>query len=371
MNFEQRIDLAFAKLGLREPFIAAVVCKVKREISDRVPTAATNGTAIIFNEQWCSQWNDEQLFGLVLHESLHIVLMHSWRREGRDPGLWNEANDAVINAYIKARRYDLPDGGVFYPWVKDGDDSENVYEKLKKEQQKIKQDGGAGKQGGFNNSGDLQDAVDEASLADMQATIIAAAKMAKECGQGSALIDRILGTVGTPRVRWQDEVRSMMTEAAAADYSMRRPNRRYISQKLYLPSLYSEALGGLAVGFDTSGSMSDEDCRQIASEIMSIAEDLQPEFIEVVYCDTKVTRVERFERGEELVLKPKGGGGTRFAPVFKHFASSDDRYCGLIFFTDMKGDMRECKEPEFPVIWADIGSSHPTPPFGARVEVKL
>jgi hypothetical protein len=43
----------------------------------------------------------------------------------------------------------------------------------------------------------------------------------------------------------------------------------------------------------------------------------------------------------------------------------------MIFFTDMEGDLRECEEPPFPTIWADIGYSHPPEPFGTRVKVAL
>lgn len=374
MNIEEKIDLSFSKLGIREPFIAAVVCKVKRELTAKVPTAATNGAVIKYNPQWCEQWSAEQLFGLTLHEALHIVLMHPWRREGRDPELWNYANDAVINAYARARGYQLPDGGVNLPWVTEAMSSEEVYERLKKNPPPP-QGGSGGKgepkpnAGGFDGQGDLEDCVDEATKTDMEVTIATAAKMAKECGQGSALIDRILGEVGKARVRWQDEVRSMLTEAAAADYSYRRANKRMISAGIYLPSLHSEALGGLAIGFDTSGSMSDGDCKQIATEIATIVEDLQPTFIEVIYCDTQVTRVQRFDRSDELILQPRGGGGTRFKPVFDHIEKSDERYCGLVFFTDLEGNLAECSEPAFPVIWADIGRSHPRVPFGTRVEV--
>ena len=150
-----------------------------------------------------------------------------------------------------------------------------------------------------------------------------------------------------------------------------RPNKRFISDDLYLPSLHSEALGGLAIGFDTSGSMGDAEAAQIGAELRTIIDDLQPAFVEVIYCDYSVTSVQRFERDEPLELKPKGGGGTRFKPVFDHIEASDERYCGIIFFTDMEGDLAECKEPEIPVIWADIGRSHPAVPFGTRVNVPL
>jgi predicted metal-dependent peptidase len=292
------------------------------------------------------------------------------------------ANDALINAYIKSRGWQLPKGGVHIGWVKEEHSSEYVYNKLKEQQQEQQQGGGGSGDGegdeedntnggGFDGQGDLHDAQDDATRVDMEATIVAAAKMAKDCGQGSSLIDRVLEKVGEPMVRWQDVCRSMMTESCAADYTYMRPSRRFIGSGLYLPSLRSDALGGLAIGFDTSGSMGPKECNQIAAEIQAIVDDLQPEFVEVVYCDYAVTRVERFERDELLELRPSGGGGTRFQPVFEHFAETGERYCGMIYFSDMMGNLQECEEPPFPVIWADIGYDHPREPFGTRVMVPL
>ena len=395
-TLHDRIELAYSKLGMREPFVAAVMTRVKREISATVPTAGTNGTWVRFNPTWCEPLSDEELFGLVLHEASHVVLMHMWRREGRDMRIWNYANDALINAYIKSRGWQLPKGGVHLSWVKEEMSSEEVYEKLKQQkqqQQQQKQKGGSsgdgdgdedsdgsgggddgdddGMGGGFDGHGDLEDAQDEATRVDMQASIVAAARMAKECGQGSSLIDRVLDNVGESLVRWQDVCRSMLTESAAADYTYLRPSRRFIGSGLYLPSLRTDALGGLAIGFDTSGSMGKRECDQIAAEIQAIVDDLQPSFVEVVYCDYAVTHSERFERDETLKLHPKGGGGTRFQPVFEHFEKTGERYCGMIFFTDMEGDLDECEEPSHPVIWANIGRREYDAPFGTSVRVQL
>lgn len=381
MALMDRIDLAYSKLGLREAFIAAVMTRVKREVSDKVSTAGTNGTWVRYNPAFCDPLTDEELFGLVLHEACHVVLMHMWRREGRDMRLWNIANDAIINAYIKSRGWQLPKGGVHIGWVKEEHSSEYVYNKLKEQQQEQKSKGGGsgdgegeeddGMGGGFDGQGDLEDAQDEATRVDMEATIVAAAKMAKDCGQGSALIDRVLEKVGDAKVRWQDVLRSLMTESAAADYTYLRPSRRFIGSGLYMPSLRTDALGGLAIGFDTSGSMGPDECNQIAAELQAIVDDMNPAFVEVVYCDYHVTHTERFERDEPLKLQPKGGGGTRFQPVFEHFAKTGEHYCGMIYFTDMEGYLHECVQPDMPVIWADIGYSHPQEPFGTRVEVPL
>ena len=384
-NLDKRLDTAYSKLGLREPFIAAVVMSIKREVSDKVPTAGTNGSWIRYNPAFCDPLGDEELFGLVLHESCHVVLMHMWRRDDRDPALWNYANDAIINAYIRSRGWKLPAGGVELRWVREEHSSEEVYAKLKENPPPPrKSKGGKGDgdgedgddqgqpdAGGFDGKGDIEDAVDEATRTHMEAVIMTAAKMAKDCGQGTAMVDRVLSMVGKSSVRWQDVTRSMLTESSAADYTYMRPSRRFIGQGLYLPSLRTEALGGLAIGFDTSGSMGQRECDQIGAELQAIVDDLNPAFIEIAYCDYAVTHVERFERDDPIKLHPKGGGGTRFAPVFEHFAEADERPVGLIFFTDLEGNLQECVDPGYPVVWADIGRSHPAVPFGTRVEVPL
>lgn len=377
-----RLETAYSKLGMREPFIAAVMTKVRREVSDKVSTAGTNGTWARYNPAFCDPLDNEELFGLVLHESCHVILQHMWRRDGRDAKLWNVANDAIINKYILDRSYSLPKGGVFLSWVKEEHDSAYVYNRLKQEQE---QNGGGGGgsgdgdededdergAGGFDGKGDLEDGDGNVSKTDMEATIAAAAKMAKECGHGSAMIDRVLASVGTSTVPWQDVLRSMLTDASAADYSYRRPSRRFIGRGMYLPSLRVDALGGLAVGFDTSGSMSDDDCAKIAAEITAITTDLNPAFVEVIYCDHSVSSVQRFEQGEEIRLTPTGGGGTRFQPVFEHVAESDDHYAGIVYFTDMEGNLEECVEPEFPTIWANIGYREYPAPFGTYVKVNI
>lgn len=310
---ENRLSIAYSKLSLREPFIAAVMTRIKREISDEVPTAATDGTRVIYNPDFMDKCSDEELFGLALHESLHIILMHMWRRGERDPKLWNFANDAIINAYIRSKQYQLPEGGVFVGWVRDSMDSEYVYKRMQKDQDEDQQQSGSGggggeegdsdaQAGGFDGTGDLMDAPSDATMTDLEATIQASAEMAKACGQGSALIDNILKGTGKSRVDWRNEMRAMLTSASNDDYTYRRPSRRFIAQGTYLPSLYSEGLGPVLIAIDSSASMSERELCQIASETQQIFEDLNPAFVRVVYCDTQIQRSQDFQQGDDVEL---------------------------------------------------------------------
>lgn len=376
MSTQERIDLAFSKLGIREPFIAAVMTKIPRIVCDKTPTACTNGNWIKFGEEFVAGLSDSELFGLALHEALHIVLMHMWRRGERDPQLWNYANDAIINSYILSRNYKLPSGGVHEHWVTEDMDSEYVYNKLKQDDDN--QGGGDGDDGdngrgagGFDGQGDIEDAPDEATKADLEATILASAEMAKACGNGSGLIDTIIKTLGTPKVDWRNELRAMMTSSSQDDYTYRRPSRRFIAQGLYLPSLHSDGLGGIIVGIDTSASMTQDELNQIGAEITQIAGDLNPEFVQVVYCDTDVMGEQYFDRGDDINLVCKSGGGTRFKPVFDYASNYDKPVQGMIYFTDMYGNIGECPEPAYPMIWANTSGQQQDAPFGVVTNVEI
>jgi predicted metal-dependent peptidase len=401
-SLELRLEVSASKMGLRVPFIMAATGKLPRIVVDDRPefTAATDGSYLKFGRVWVEAKvaDDEELFGLDLHERMHVVLMHMWRREGRDPDVWNIANDAIINATILSMGYRLPKGGIHISWVTVDMSSEDVYNKLMSEGDTAHDDdyaGGSGNgsggtpgqgsagrktkckakhgKGGWDKQGDLLDAPDNATAADMEATIRAAAQMARDCGDTSALVNRILGATPKASVNWKDEVRAALTSAGRDDFSFRKLNRRFVGRGMYMPSLLSDAMGGLLIGFDTSGSMSAEDCKQVGGEIQGIISDLNPDWVEVVYCDAKIGNVQRFERDEALELRPVGGGGTAFLPVFKHAEKMKDnghKVAAMIYLTDMEsGDLMSLEEPEFPVVWGNVYGRECPVPFGKMVRV--
>ena len=393
----ERLGVAMARMTVQEPFIASIFAKLPRRTVEE-GTAWTNGSEYVFGETFCDKISDDQLLGVTLHETMHVVFMHMWRRNGRNPSIWNIANDAVINKMIWQMGYKLPEGVVNIPWVTHDMDSEIVYNRLMKEgndkgKGKVKpepsgdrdRDGAGGSNGGqegeqhpeygsggWDGTGDIRDAENNADRADMEATIMASAKMAKACGDKSLIVKRIVGSTLTPIVNWIDEVRVMMTSATKDDYSYKRVNRRMLSQNVYLPSLFSEAMGGMVVAIDTSGSIGGPELDRAASELAALAEDVRPEFILVVYCDSKVCGTQRFERGDTIVLEPKGGGGTAFKPVFDYVETLDEKIACLIYLTDMCGNLDFGPAPSYPVIWGCLyGSMDHTLPFGKVVRVHL
>ena len=318
-RLEERVSLVASRMTLREPFIAAVFTKLKREFR-MDGTAYTNGKAVGYGVEFCAKLTDEELLFVSMHEALHVVFMHMWRRESRNPAVFNIATDAVINKMLKDKFYAMPQGGVLLPWVTSDMDAEDVYRRLMEENPNPQQQPGQNQDGdgdgeplpgqtgggGFDGKGDLADAPDQSDAADMEATIMTAARMAKACGDRSAMIERILGGELAPTVPWTEVTRNLLSSHARNDFSYRRFNRRMIGRGIYMPSLYSEAMGGLVVGVDTSGSIGPNELDQIAGEITAIAQDCNPDWVEVVYCDTRVGGTERFEQAASQ-------GGRRYA----------------------------------------------------------
>jgi predicted metal-dependent peptidase len=117
---------------------------------------------------------------------------------------------------------------------------------------------------------------------------------------------------------------------------------------------------------DCSGSIDQHTVNQFAAEITRVKEDLMPSRIHVLYFDSEVSHVESYGPDDELDIKPHGGGGTDFAPVFTKIIEEGIEPVAIVFLTDL------CcysfgEQPDAPVLWVttDPGKA----PFGDVVEM--
>jgi len=386
----KRVDVIAARMTIQKPFLAAVFSRLERVVlSDPKGTAATNGSKVWFCIEHCELLTDEQLLCLGMHEASHVALLHPWRREHRRADLFNVAGDYVIDTPLIADGYSQhPSWMIPAEWVTQEMSTEDIYARLAKDAPPPPPDedsgssnmlepgdghgtGDAAYEACVKSGGDVGDAPVGAPAADMEALVTTAAKMAKACGDDSAMVAFIVGGGLTPTVSWTDALRFVMTAADRTDFSYAQINKRFISSGIYLPALYSDAMGGLVVAMDTSISMSEAELEQAASEITAIFQDCNPEWVEFVPCSTRVGATTRFYRGDKVQLACEGRGGTRFKPVFDYVADMYDRVEALIYFTDMEGDIGEVTPPEYPVIWANTGRSGNKAPFGEVVKVQI
>ena len=63
-------------------------------------TMATDGKSLFWSPVWVAIVSVFITTFVILHELLHVVLKHPYRRGDKDPEVWNIACDYVVNAYI-------------------------------------------------------------------------------------------------------------------------------------------------------------------------------------------------------------------------------------------------------------------------------
>ncbi|MCR4469851.1 MULTISPECIES: DUF2201 family putative metallopeptidase [unclassified Burkholderia] len=410
----ERIAKQRTALVLDHPFIGALALRLKVVEDPGCKTFWTDSESLGYNPVYAAGLNDLQVRGVLAHEVWHVANGHCWRQGYREHEGWNEACDYAVNPIVLDAGLQLPPGGLVDPRFK-GRSAEEIYGVRQNEaRQKARQ--GAGKQGdgqsgkadgnqpsadpggsrlpqpanGANppSAGAAPDAQPDAGPscgevrqyagpdkaakeAEWTVAVLQAAKAARAAGRLGGGLQAAVEQAVAPVVDWRSLLHRFAQEAAPTDYTWAQPNRRYLHAGLYLPSLNEPAVGDAVFVRDASGSVWDATQAQFAAEIESMFDAVRPRRLVVMDCDTRVTQVQVFERGEPVDLAPlKGGGGTSFVDPFRRILAEGIDPAFLVYLTDMDGAFPK-EAPSYPVLWAST-----TPlkrarraPFGEMVEV--
>lgn len=358
--------LAKAKtaLILEHPFVGTIALSMPFIFDDTLnpPTAATNGKRIKFHPEFVDSLTDEEVKFLVAHECFHPMMEHNFRRGERTPRRWNQAADYVINKLLTDEGIGkMPKHGLLSDAIYNAGHgtSEGIYNILPEDQE--------GDDPLDNcEDGEGSPAEQQQEQAEWKVKVAQAAQAAKMMGKMSANMQRLVDEVLQPKVDWRDVLQRFLVKARTDQRSFSRFNRRFIAQGLYLPSVSGEQMGEVCFAVDCSGSIDQKTVSQFAAEIRRVKEDLMPSRIHVLYFDSEVSHVESYGPDDELDIKPHGGGGTDFAPVFAKIIEEGIEPVAIVFLTDLCcysfGD-----QPDAPVLWVttDPGKA----PFGDVVEM--
>lgn len=366
---EKRLAKARTSLVLEQPFLGTLALNMQVIITDTVKTAATNGKYIKFNPAFCEELDDEQLKFLMAHEVFHPMFEHNFRLKGRNHKKWNMAGDYVINQLLTDERIGkFIEGGLLNKATYDAGKgtTDGIYDILPDQDGGCSGGGGGG--GGNDIGGPGDDLVEaegspaeiEQARAEMKVQVAQAAQAAKMMGKLSANMERLVGTILQPKVDWRDVLRKFVQKQKNDTRTWARPNRRMAALGMYLPSISGDALGELTFAIDCSGSIGQKELDEFAAEIKFVWEDMLPSKLHVLYFDSEVCHYDKFERGDTLEVKPHGGGGTAFSPIFRYQQEHNINPVATIVLTDLYcSDYGDA--PEYPVLWVCNSDENKTP----------
>ncbi len=360
INVSEHITRGKILLIQNQPFYASLVMRMEISETTEIDTACTDGTNIQYNPDFIGVLTIREVAGLLAHEVLHIALLHHTRRHHREPQRWNQACDYAINPILLKAGMSLPAGGLYNEDFTSMT-AEQIYELLPPCDSatpagfgEVKDPpGGAGKK--------------EAAEAGARGSIAQALLDAKMRGNLPEDLERLVSQILQPKIDWREVLARFVTEISRKDYTWTRPAVRFIHQGLYMPMLEAPETGRIILIADTSGSIDDELISQFSGEVKGIADTFNISLL-VIYVDAAVKATQEFEIGEDIDLKPRGGGGTDFRPGFVYIEDNDLQPRAVVYLTDGECS-RYPDEPAYPVLWAQFGSGHFEPPFGEKIQI--
>lgn len=363
---EIKLAKARTQIVLAHPFIGSIALNMNFRLDENIPARAmTNGKECVFKPSAIDTWTDEECQFVVAHECFHPMLMHNFRLNNRNPSKWNRAGDYVINELLTLEQVGKMPANVLQNsaiYAAGNGSTDGIYAILPDEEDDSEGDNGG--MGGDIQYGQGSPAELEEQAQEMQVLAAQAAQAARMQGALSAHMERFVKDLLNPKVPWADVLNRFMVRNKTDQRTFARPSRRFISSGLYLPTISGESMGEIAVAVDCSGSISEEDINQFAAEITKIKDDLRPTKIHVIYFDTQVSHMDTYLPEDELDIRPHGGGGTDFAPIFEHMLEHDIEPAAFVCLTDLCcGSFGY--EPDCPVLWVSNHSDQA--PFGEVV----
>ena len=370
---KQRIERAHVSMMTHPATMlySAILMVGSTTVDDSVPTAATNGRDVVYGESFLAGLTDPQIVGLVLHENLHKVYQHHWLWKSlwvENAKLANMAADFVINLEIVDLQssfpsfIQLPPGGLYSESYR-GMNTKDVFEKLK-------QSGDSG--GSSFDEHDFTQLSEEEQTSVVREIDQAIRQGIMLAGKQNGDVSLSMASLVEPKVNWREQMSEFMSTLAEGrdDSTWRKPNRRWISEDVYMPSAVCEAMGSLVIGIDTSGSVVGELVSAFMSELVGLCNMVKPEIVHVLECDSSVARHTVFSRDElhniANISELRGGDGTDMRRIFQYVDEHNLKPDAVVVLTD--GYTPFPSACTVPSLWA-ISTKGIASPIGSTVHI--
>ena len=382
------------------------------DVAEGIPTAYTDGENKRYGKEFMATLSDEEARAVVLHENLHVALLHIHRHKDlmrEDQVLANVSMDIVVNNIIdniKGKHQSQPlcklPASAILDHKFDGWSVREIYNELKK-QNPQRQQGSRGGNGSGSGDADENNSSGNGEVININGKKVtvqdsdehdmsgADGKDVKELKEFEEKVGRALreggmlaGRLGAniPReisqsleipVNWKDEFRDFVTNNVRGkdELTWRRFNRNLLANNILAPSEDTETLTEVCVGIDTSGSIGTEELGEFAYQLQIICDVCKPDTVRILWWDTEVHGEQVFAGDSpniKDILKPMGGGGTMVSCVSDYL--KDKKYTPdcLVIFTDGYVEDKPRWETGIDTLWLVTENRRFKPPKGKLVK---
>jgi predicted metal-dependent peptidase len=390
------LSRAVSDLLARFPFYGHVLGMLARKMDPDLPCAAAIGigtkSMLFINPDFFFRENPKKQTGILVHEIEHVIRLHIPRFEGLtrgNPFLKKKANiamDLAVNSTLYPeilpdwvlfpKQFNLPDDQTaewYFSHLPQPEVSPVKYRIYTSDSENHSRNASPGEL--VRDDFDTE-SVDKACGGhipmELAKTIVrdliqnASDKTTRSRGLVPGHIEQILESYAREsRIPWNTLLRRLCQWASLREkvYTKKKRSKRYGTR----PGPCTRRKLKLAVAFDTSGSVSNEDLSWFFSELDHLSR--TGACITLIQCDASIQKVEPYNRSfSRLSPQIMGRGGTAITPVFEYLLEERSRIPDLLmYFTDGCGD--NPADPRlFPVCWVYTPNHTRAADFGFHIE---
>jgi predicted metal-dependent peptidase len=351
--------------------------------SSPVKTAAViNQKAIYFNQEFVEGLRDDEVVFLLAHELLHCILNHFDRSislENYNQHLWNIACDYTVNRLLVKHKIGYKIQGALYDSKYDEMTSEQIYADLLK-------------QSAEETQTQTLETLDEHSLGE-ETSQLKDSKIVLE-GEGDftekfkravALdnhpllqeVSTILLTAESAQgeVCWQQELSRIIRQKIHVDFTYSVPSRKLQSLGIITPGILKKDKVLLAIGIDTSTSVSPKWVKKFLKEVGSLLNEETQLEVHIWNFGETVNNAQVLRNGEGVLLQDYEINRERYTGFelnWEHLKNNDINPDLLIIFSDgepSKGWGEEGYCDTLFVIVQDLYDVSIIPPFGDHIRI--
>ena len=325
------------------PFLSVLALSIETNYEENKNSAfLTDGFKITIDTKKLKKYSKYEINYLYAHTLLHIVLKHSYRQKTRDSYIWNKSCDLVVNniLYSFENIGTKPDDELLDLTLKDKC-VEEVYEisyKKKKEELSKTTPNEKGSVDSYEYDKtklDLDEVLiknEKANQEKLDGIIVQAlsiAQKSKSFYEGMSIeIDSLI----KPEINLSDELKEyLISSFFEKQLSYERPNKRFISNGIYMPGTkkLNDSLN-IFIALDSSSSVTLDEYKKFLAIIGEIADCFYEYTIEILPFDLSVRReyIIKFDSFNPLssdeLLIPKSNGGTNFDECVRYLRKSSE-----------------------------------------------
>ena len=337
------------KLLLEQPFYGHVAASlpIVEGNTETIDFSFETFPRILYNQEWLNTLSTDVAIGALIHQLLHLMLLHPFRRNGREQALWSIACDMAVNEQIAVHM--LPENAVTVSvmrsevaGLKDMGSAEEYYEILKNSPKLLSLLQTSMQISVILSNGTelfcdaMEDNGDASTYAVMKGLLSDKIRFASEEGDaGTALGTQIDTVYRSEKLNWRNILKRFMTGRGRllTRKSYKKESKRYED----FPGNKHTAGIDVLVAIDESGSIPLGTFRAFYSEVLSIQQ-ITGISMMVTRFDTTCTKPVPARQFAVDSVRIKSGG-TDFHPVFE--LADSMRIPLLIIFTDGDGPAPE------------------------------